>query len=639
ARSSAQTFELVWAGLDDASAGVAGLDASDIDTNGDGSTDIAVISYREEVRFRVRGRDEEGLESVLAAQAPIAIGNSTAVPGFAELPSSTAIQDLFAIEFSLDDTALDLTTAEIEFREVPDGAWRSASIVQGSTSSLIPSPTIAYVAVWDTRAAPDSDAAVAQGIGDTVATVEIRLRGREGVGEGRTHFGAWSNPLELPVIRNQNAPRITNISFPGIQANDAAGTVLVTYALEDDESDPVDVQLSFRRSSTQPWIAATEFGDVFSSGTRGLMSRPDGTVHSFRWDTRGATTPGLTQPLELRIAATDGRAGSGVTEVVVPTVGTIGSRGLESLLPAGALDAGALVTTVLAHDFDQDGHDELIVGVQSSLAHYTPGADGTWVFGETIFSNPTFDVQLLQVDGNGPKELVFAFGETTYIYSFSASTFSELTTVDRGSDVGLGGAALADFDGDGLLDLVFAARATGCRLFRGNSTASLFEATGTDFACLGESNPELGLPIIDVNGDEAMDFVRFDQLLRRMYLYLGQPSGLPTLSETYELDRVPLDAYSADFDDDGSLDLAVFGVISQNIAFYSVNESRTGLSNPTFSAGSLGARVATVADLNRDGHPDFISAGIVDGLLSVGLNRSRPGEFRFDVEGVLPLAR
>ncbi|MEL6548025.1 MAG: hypothetical protein AAFQ82_25590, partial [Myxococcota bacterium] len=199
-------YTLEWLALEDAQDGIAGILAEQVDSSGDGTTDTQFVDYVPTIQFRVRAEDPSGLSTLSSASSSIEFGNRPPEAVLGSAPELDELRDLVAIEFTMDDPALDLISAEFQFRETSDGMWRRMAIVQGTTEQLIANPDLRYVVVWDSRAAASPLAETPQGVGDAVAQVEIRVRGFEQVADDGQHFGPWSSPQTLPILRNQTPP-------------------------------------------------------------------------------------------------------------------------------------------------------------------------------------------------------------------------------------------------------------------------------------------------------------------------------------------------------------------------------------------------------------------------------------------------
>ncbi|MEL6546290.1 MAG: VCBS repeat-containing protein, partial [Myxococcota bacterium] len=435
----------------------------------------------------------------------------------------------------------------------------------------------------------------------------------------------------------------SDVTFPGLAALGGAGTVLISYRLFDDESDPTDLEVSFRRNPDQPWTRASEFPDIFHSGRTGLRTSPDGVTHEFRWDTRGTTTSGFAEPLELRLRVTDGREGNPISELFARTASPIGSAGLDPLAQTLNVDAGNNIESLLAHDFDEDGQDEIVVGVfgaTDGFLYYRPNSAGVepWAPVETFGRNDSAGTpRLAQVDGTGPMEIIVDHRDTAVVYRYESSDFVELATVGKDSAVGIQGNAIADFDGDGQVDWLFVNDDDGCTLFRGNPDATRFDLTGENFSCGAAVNDETKIPVLDINRDGVMDFALPDVFSETLNVYLGTRDGLPSFLESTPIDRLVVTTAVDDFDGDGNVDIALFGFFSQTVAFVSPNADGSGLGPLRFVPSPVGAQLPAVGDLNGDGRPDFVTVASIDRALSLSINRSTPGVLQFDTQRTVDL--
>jgi hypothetical protein len=160
--------------------------------------------------------------------------------------------------------------------------------------------------------------------------------------------------------------------------------------------------------------------------------------------------------------------------------------------------------------------------------------------------------------------------------------------------VGVSRMLVADFNGDGKLDLAV--------LFRGTTTIFLGRGDGTFFQQQVFRSPSSAMAAGDFNRDGNLDLVVTDE--RSVSVYLGKGDGTFTLSQT--LNDSSGGPAVGDFNGDGYLDLAVTG--GGNVNIYLGNGDGTFQSGGGYSQLYPGTALAAV-DVNEDGKLDLVSSG------------------------------
>jgi hypothetical protein len=160
--------------------------------------------------------------------------------------------------------------------------------------------------------------------------------------------------------------------------------------------------------------------------------------------------------------------------------------------------------------------------------------------------------------------------------------------------VGVSRMLVADFNGDGKLDLAV--------LFQGTTTIFLGRGDGTFFQQQVFRSPSSAMATGDFNRDGHLDLVVTDN--KSVSVYLGKGDGTFVLSQTLN-DRSGGPAVG-DFNGDGYLDLAVTG--GGNVNIYLGNGDGTFQSGGGYSQLYPGTALAAV-DVNEDGKLDLVSSG------------------------------
>jgi hypothetical protein len=204
------------------------------------------------------------------------------------------------------------------------------------------------------------------------------------------------------------------------------------------------------------------------------------------------------------------------------------------------------------------------------------------------------------------------------------------------NNVAGGPLAIADFNGDGIPDLVAVANG-----FAEGNMMVLLNTTPRDASTASFASPQFfsgslgasgtGVLGVDLNGDGRPDLVHANRFYNTISVLLNTtPPGATTLSFTPYQDFVTgSDAYSmaaADFNGDGTPDLVV-GNYGSNSVSVLLNTTASGSSTPSFASQQVFTvgthpRDLAVADFNRDGRPDLVVANEGANSVSVLINTS-----------------
>jgi hypothetical protein len=167
--------------------------------------------------------------------------------------------------------------------------------------------------------------------------------------------------------------------------------------------------------------------------------------------------------------------------------------------------------------------------------------------------------------------------------------------------------ATADFNGDGILDLVageYYESAAAILLGNGDGT---FREAGTYSACHAH-----GVAVGDFNGDGIMDIAVSNAGCATVTILLGNGDGTFTQSGVFNTANgagdPPYSVAVGDFNGDGKLDLVAAGDQSDEISVLIGNGDGTFQPHVDYPLTSAAWKVVT-GDFNRDGHLDVAVAG------------------------------
>ncbi len=294
---------------------------------------------------------------------------------------------------------------------------------------------------------------------------------------------------------------------------------------------------------------------------------------------------------------------------------------------------------VAAADFDDDGDVDFFVPTAEGTPHQLYRNLGNGVFQEIAAARGLALTERgrgalwFDYDGDNRLDLLVTRdcfetscnGSMLRLYRQSPNgTFSDVTTPAGLTETGLttimhrGGAAAADLNGDGWLDLVTAVWQGPMRLWlnQGNGRFSdVTAASGLSLGFRGHWQPV----IADLDGDGRLDiYVAVDFAENRLWRGTGASGGVPRFTDVAaaaNCDNAMNDMGVAlgDYDEDGDPDLYVTNIFTN--LFYNIllrNDSSAG--NAAFAERSMQAAVrnggwgwgTTFFDINNDTFLDLV---------------------------------
>lgn len=313
------------------------------------------------------------------------------------------------------------------------------------------------------------------------------------------------------------------------------------------------------------------------------------------------------------------------------------------------------VTDLLAFDPEGDGFPLLIATVNSNCANPPmtgpPSAEGDscWdVFALVIADDGDFeainaldsqkhDGRLPQAgagnfDGAGTSDIALGIfpndplidpSQLVIVYNFGVDATAVLEEIDISLRVRTLHAA--DMNGDGLDDLLVGGEVS--------SSLALYIATpGVGFEAerllVTVPSPRPALPV-DMDNDGDLDVVLISEFDRNVSVELNNGDGTltPQPRLTIEAPLVPKDLATADFDQDGNMDVVVFvaapfnqtEVTAEVRVYRGLGDGNLEL-DATLPGGELPIS-GLAADVNFDGWPDIVVADIQEDKLPVHINR------------------
>jgi hypothetical protein len=369
--------------------------------------------------------------------------------------------------------------------------------------------------------------------------------------------------------------------------------------------------------------------------------------------------------------STTSTGGSTTTTTTTATTSSSSSSGGCSpanviLLPAQTILAAVQPSALAVADVNKDGKVDLVYSEEGTLVVSLSQGNSTFAAAKTYEGAGYNDLVVGDLNGDGwPDVLSPGSDNENVILAYAPNnmdgTFGAFQNIVELSDIGTR-QALADFNGDGKLDIANLGSSVtilmngGNGTFPGNGTAYGESTSAAWAACFG-SDDVVDFAVGDLNGDGLPDIVvvvagQSASSPGGIYVSLNQNHGSsfsdPIHYATTE-NHDPLSIVIADFDGDGFNDIVTGGASSD---LFNVYLNKGGASAGTFKAaaavtpsGNASATSLVAADMNHDGKIDlvafygfgggpWVALGNGDGTFSTTLEAYSAGA---DQEGNEPL--
>lgn len=310
-----------------------------------------------------------------------------------------------------------------------------------------------------------------------------------------------------------------------------------------------------------------------------------------------------------------------VAIVAVPAAARAQAPPSFNLAPAYSGVAGSLTASVAVGDFNQDGIPDLALGSSATLAPDNTislllGTGGGVYAPPVPLPFPAGSASLFlacaDLNGDGLLDLVSTDYLNNLIQVLMATgpgTFA--APVSYAVDVSPKGIAIADFNGDGFLDLAVAAGTYSA----GRVSVLLGTGTGTFLAAVSYAVGRTPVSVVaaDFNGDGIKDLAAANSGSFNVSILLGTGTGTFGAAVNYAAGGTndnPIRMVAADFNGDGSIDLAVttnkISPPSGKLQVLLGAGNGTFLPRVAYDVGNGSKpRGLAVGDFNGDGVPDL----------------------------------
>jgi len=261
-------------------------------------------------------------------------------------------------------------------------------------------------------------------------------------------------------------------------------------------------------------------------------------------------------------------------------------------------------------DVNQDGFVDIAVAFAVTVELRINDGIGGFPTSTVVTSDPsaTFrSVHVADVNSDGSDDVIVVNSNTLhgYVRVFFGPSFASFVTVASDLKAPIG-SVVADFDGDGQVDIAVAVRDDNVVRVYGNT------AGGSSFVVLDTFGVASGRPIgvhgADLDGDSDVDLIVAYRGIGSVRVYANSGSG--SFSETVVDNSTPevRSVFAADVTGDGRPDILAAVRDSNEIAVF----SRVGSGLTTWSRSSVATLASPVwveaADINGDGYIDVLAA-------------------------------
>jgi len=339
-------------------------------------------------------------------------------------------------------------------------------------------------------------------------------------------------------------------------------------------------------------------------------------------------------------------AGGGTSNVVFFEVTPSAS---SITLTASAFTAGSGPTSAVTADFNEDGKLDLAVANNTGddVSIFLGNGDGTFQPGMDygVGASPTSGMMAADLNGDGIQDLAvanYSSNNVSVLIGNGDGTFQPAVNYDVGNNPTW--VAVGDFNGDGEVDLAVSDQNCVPRCGPGVVSILLGNGDGTlqphvDYgAAMGPNSVTVG----DFNGDGRLDLAVAAGNGgggTQVSVLLGNGDGSFQSPVNYTAGLNPAGVATADFNNDGKLDLAVVNNIG-SISILLGNGDGTFQTHFDYSTGFFPIGTLGVADFNGDGKVDLAVANSGSSNISILLGNG-DGTFQPQVEfatGVAPHA-
>lgn len=269
-------------------------------------------------------------------------------------------------------------------------------------------------------------------------------------------------------------------------------------------------------------------------------------------------------------------------------------------------------------DLNGDALPDMVIGNLHSSASVLLN-DGAATFGEWL-DYPTLDGPIgawnADFDDDGLSDVLFAHYASSGVSLLrSDGTGGLLERQGIGGGMGATSAAIADFDGDGILDVVTADWPGSVTFLRGDGSGGLVGRTIEPVA----SSP-YSVVTDDLDGDGILDLALALRYAHAVGILRGRGDGRFDPVQLVPAGSEPQDVKTADLDGDGVLDLVVANQYGPGIGIHRGHGDGT-FEPPVYLPADQEPFGVATGDLDDDGRPEVLAACYGAGSLLIYWNQ------------------
>lgn len=248
-------------------------------------------------------------------------------------------------------------------------------------------------------------------------------------------------------------------------------------------------------------------------------------------------------------------------------------------------------------------------GTSVSIQGSSSGASSTYF----VASGSAYAVSSADLNDDGFLDLVSSgtSGRMTVMLGNGNGTFLAARSYVAGGSTGPDSLVLADVNNDGIADVLVATSSSRVEVLLGNGDGTFRNSTSYATG----SNP-LGIAVADFNGDGNMDLVSADSSSNSLSVMFGNGDGSYSARRSYVAGSAPYSVSVADFNGDGVMDLVSADSGAGRVSILLGNADGTFRARNSFVAGSV-PRTVAVGDVNGDGVSDLVTGDRSGGTISV----------------------